>query len=119
MKTSSKVTSLKWCSPDISTIELMVMPAESVGTMNWLNPAWRRSGSTGLVRASTTIWCARCAPLVHTLVPDSSHPPSVRVAFAAAAARSDPACGSLIPIAEKYRPAAILGSSRCRCSSDP
>ena len=37
----------------------------------------------------------------------------------AAAARSEPACGSLIPIAEKYRPAASLGSIRCRCSSVP
>ena len=34
MNTSSKVTSLKWCSPDISTIELIEMPGKSVGTMN-------------------------------------------------------------------------------------
>ena len=119
MNTSSKVISLKWCSPDISTIGLMLTPGESVGTMNWLKPLWRRCGSRGLVLARTTIWWHRCAPLVHTLVPDSTHPPSVRVARAAAAARSEPACGSLIPIAEKYCPAAIFGSIRRRCSSVP
>ena len=42
--------------------------------------------------------------------------PSAR---AVEAARSEPAWGSLIPIAEKYRPALILGSSRRRCSSEP
>ena len=54
MKTSLKVISLKWCSPDISTIGLMSIPAEPVGTMNWLKPEWRRCGSSGPVRASTT-----------------------------------------------------------------
>ena len=91
MNTSSKVISLKWCSPVIKTIGLTAIPGESVGTMNWLNPAWRRCGSSGAVRARTTIWCARCAPLVHTLVPDRTQPPSVRTALADAAARSDPA----------------------------
>ena len=41
---SSNVTSLKWCSPFISWIGLIVIPAASVGTMNWLKPAWRCCG---------------------------------------------------------------------------
>ena len=95
------------------------MPGESSPTMNWLKPAWRWSGSSGLVRASTTIRCARWAPLVHTLVPLSDQPSSVRFARVLTAARSDPASCSLIPIAAYSRPAAITGSRARRCSSVP
>ncbi len=112
-------TSLKWCSPVISSIGLIVTPAASVGTMNWLKPAWRCGGSSGPVRASTTIWCATCAPLVHTLVPVSSQPPSVATARVWTAARSEPAPCSLIPIAEYSSPrrsgaGADAAAPRCR-----
>ena len=84
-------------------------------------------GIEGLVRASTTIWCARCAPLVHTLVPLSSQPPSVRVALVLTAARSEPAPCSLMPIAgvqpargdpRQQAPALLLGAVRQQPGGD-
>jgi hypothetical protein len=47
MNTSSKMTSLKWCSPFISTIGLIVMPGAEVGRQAARSSMMRRRSAAG------------------------------------------------------------------------
>ncbi len=97
---------------------MIVSPSERRSTISWLSPAWRSSGESP-VRHRTTNQSLSWAPLVHTLVPFTIQPPSTRVARVRTAARSLPASGSLMPIANDSSPRQIGGRNRCFCSSLP
>ena len=87
--------------------------------MNWLRPSWRRTGSSGSVRARAKKASASWAPLVHTFVPVSRQPPSTRSARVRTLARSDPESGSLMPMPKTSSPRLIAGRKACFCSSVP
>ena len=101
----------------METIGLIVTLGSGSGTMNWVRPSCRRDPSP--LRASTTMACARCAPLDHTLVPVSCQPPSTRTARQRTEARSEPESGSLNPIAKYASPAVMRGSHCARWASVP
>ncbi|SLI47218.1 Uncharacterised protein [Mycobacteroides abscessus subsp. abscessus] len=85
------------------------MSGWSRSTRNWESPVCRSAGVPS-VRASRTIAWATWAPVVQTLVPLSVHEPSgCSVALVRTAARSEPASGSLMPMAKNSVPAAIPG----------
>ncbi len=57
--------------------------------------------------------------VIHILVPFSTHPSAVRRAVVRMAAGSDPASGSVSPKQPINSPAAMPGSQRSFCSSEP
>jgi len=79
----------------------------------------RRLGWSGSVRASSTAKSDRCAHVVHTFWPVTTHSSPSRSARVASDARSDPAPGSLNSWHHTSSLRTIGGRNRRRCSSVP
>ena len=78
-----------------------------------------RFGTSGSVRASSTPKSARCAHVVHTFWPVTTHSSPSRSARVASDARSEPAPGSLNSWHHISSLRTIGGRNRSRCSSVP
>ncbi len=78
-----------------------------------------RLGTSGSVRASSTPKSDRCAQVVHTFCPVTTHSSPSRSARVASEARSEPAPGSLKSWHQISSLRTIGGRKRSRCSSVP
>ena len=89
MRTSSRKTSLKACSPVMSTRGRISTPGTSIGHTKYEMP--RCLGASGSVRASRIPNLAMWAKLVHTFWPLITHSSPSRTARVVSDARSEPA----------------------------
>ena len=72
-----------------------------------------------LVRAQTMARCATCALVIHSLRPVITQPAPSRSAGVSMLPGSEPWFGSVSPKQPRTRPAAISGSQRSFCASEP
>ena len=79
-------------------------------------PRWRSSGAPD-VRTSAIIQCEWSALVVQIFWPFRRHPLAVGVARVRTLARSEPACGSLMPIAKNSSPRQTAGTKKRFCAS--
>ena len=91
--TSLKNTSLNSAPPFTMRSGRISTPSACMSTTMHVIP-WC-FGRSGFVRTVMRPNAARCAPVVQTFCPVTSHPPSTRVAFVFTPAASEPASGSL------------------------
>src|SRR5215467_11294801 len=115
--TSVKKTSLKWWCPVIRTRGRTVMPGVVIGTRRQLIP-WC-FGTSGFVRTSRMIQCAKCAPDVHTFWPLTTKWSPWSMARVRRLARSEPAPGSENPWHQISSALRIAGRWRRFCSGVP
>ena len=114
--TSSEVTEAR--SETLRWIRGAEKPAVSVGTTNPRTAP--RSGPSGSVRAHTTATSATEPLVIHILAPSRIQSPEASVrAMVRIDEGSEPESGSVSPKQPIRSPAAIPGSQRCFCSSEP
>src|SRR5690349_12244542 len=95
----------------LSGMSRAVKPLVVVGT--------KKPRTTPSSLAHTSATCAIDPLVIQRLVPDSLYPPVVRVAVVRMPVGFEPKSGSVRPKQPIARPAAISGSQRCFCSSEP
>ena len=116
-RTSSRNTSLKSTSPPMCRSGRTSTPGACRSTMKYVSP--RRFGTAGSVRARQIAKSERCAHVVQTFWPLSTHSSPSRTARVASDARSDPAPGSLSSWHHFSSLRTSGGRNRRRCSSVP
>ncbi len=97
--------------PSLPSIGVAVKPGTAVGTAKPRMPS--------VVLAQITATSAMEASPIHRFTPSITHSSPSRAAVVSMLAGSLPAAGSVSPKQPTSSPAAMPGSQRCLCSSEP
>ena len=117
VRASSKKTSLNSAVPVICFSGRTLTPGWSIGTSMYDRPLW--ASASGSVRTTAKHQCARCASVVHTFCPFTTHWSPSSTARVCTFDRSDPAFGSEYPWHQSSSADWIFGRNRRFCSSVP